>query len=330
MVDNLLSDFTNSNDLSTTSEFCHLYKNSNRANKLSQHERRELLLKDQKNRRHDLVDGFRDVAKIFFDDENVEFSESTEVLVDMDFDNIEEQKKPQTFNFMESEWFSEVPEDLEENWLVKLVPEGFRVLAVAKRNKTIIFNKKGRVLTLKTHLPGGGLTKGSGLTVLDCIYNKVSKTIFILDCLHWNTMSLLDSETNFRFYWLKNKFDENSKFVQTNKSFKLYPLDFFPAQRAIIQDKVFEPLNTENKVLCEGLAFYHKELHYIFEETPLLGWLFTYMLPEKLGLDILPENLSKMPNNYECLEKYVENLKQKNNQKHWRKSKQEKNKMDIS
>lgn len=334
MVEELKTCYTNINgseDVTVASDFAQLYKNGGKVSKLSQEERRQLLLKEQKEKRHNVVDRLRNFSDVFLDSEKIEIGENVDVE-DMDVENNIERKKSRTFQFMKSEWFCEIPDDLEENWLFKLVPEGFRVLVVAKRHNTVVYNKKGRVLTLKTFLPGGGLDKGSGLTVLDCIYNKTTKTIFILDCLHWNTMSLLDSETNFRFYWLKNKFDEHSKLVDTNKPFKFHVLEFLPAQRPLIQDKIFEIPSINNKqVLYEGITFYHKEVHYIFDETPLLGWLFSYMLPEKLGIDIPQENLAKMPNDYECMEKYIEYLvKKKSEKKTWREQREERRKMDIS
>ncbi|KAF7270807.1 hypothetical protein GWI33_016249 [Rhynchophorus ferrugineus] len=334
MVEELKTSCPNMNgceDVGVASDFAQLYKNCGKVSKLTQEERRQLLLKEQKEKRHNFVDRLRDFSDVFLESEKIEIVENVDVE-EMDVENNSERKKPRAFQFMKSEWFSEIPDDLEENWLFKLVPEGFRVLVVAKRNNTVVYNKKGRVLTVKTYLPGGGLDKNSGLTVLDCIFNKTTKTIFILDCLHWNTMSLLDSETNFRFYWLKNKFDEHSKLLETNKPFKFQILEFFPAQRPLIQDKIFDIPHINNvQVLYEGITFYHKEVHYIFNETPLLGWLFSYMLPEKLGIDIPQENFAKMPNNYECMEKYIEHLeKKKSERRTWKQQREDRKKMDVS
>lgn len=49
---------------------------------------------------------------------------------------------------------------------------------------------------MKSGLPGGGKESVKGLTVLDCVYHKVSKTIFVSDCLCWNSLSMLDSEVS--------------------------------------------------------------------------------------------------------------------------------------
>lgn len=33
----------------------------------------------------------------------------------------------------------------------------------------------------------------------------------------------------------------------------------------------------------DGLLFYHKKAHYVGGETPLVGWLYPYMVPEVIG-----------------------------------------------
>ncbi|KAL1517611.1 hypothetical protein ABEB36_001352 [Hypothenemus hampei] len=295
---------TESSSSECVSEFAHLYKNYGKGPDLSQQERRNVLLKDQKESRHRIVDTHRDFSKVFLDDESDNIGETSneQQCEEMEVDRENSIKREHSFFLMRSEWFTEVPPDLEDNWLVKLAPDGFRVLLIAKKNKTTLVNERGKVLMLKTHLPGGGLSRIRGLTVLDCIYSKTMKKIFILDCLYWNTMSMLDSETTFRFYWLKNQFDETTKLTETNKPHKLEAILFFPAEKSLIQQKVFE----SPPEYCSGVVFYHKELQYIFKQTPLLGWLYSYMLPEKLGIDIPNEILQRMPKGYQCLEKYLE------------------------
>lgn len=298
-----------------TSEFSHLYKNTGRNPDQSQQERREFYLNDQKERRHSLVDKHRDFSELFLDDEGLATCEdllvSADQVQDMEVD-VNRRKNKRGFSLMHSEWLVDVPPDLDDNWLVKFAPEGFRVLLIAKKFHTVLLNKRGKVLTLKTHLPGGGLSRNHGLTVLDCIYHKLSKTIFVLDCLYWNTMSMLDSETTFRFYWLRNQFEENAKMHETSKAHKIQLLEFMPADKGLIQGKMFQDLLAPSQtVLYHGIVFYHKQLHYTFKQTPLLGWLYCYMLPEKLAIDVPETILSKMPKNYQTLEKLLETLAEK-------------------
>ncbi|XP_060520160.1 snurportin-1 [Cylas formicarius] len=288
---------------SIESNFSSLYKYSGKNAEVSQQERRDQFLKEQKEKRHNCVDKYRDLTQFFGENDDTETSaEPMECET-----QVKKRRKPMPFYLMKSEWFCYIPDDLADNWVVKFVPEGFRVLVLAKNHRTECYNEKGKMMTLKTCLPGGGLDRNNGETVLDCIYSKASKTIFVLDCLRWNTMLMLDSETTFRFYWLKTKFDENVTYTQSNRGHKLELLNFVPAQTPLIQDEMFRPMVIEGqKVLYDGVVFYHKESHYVLGETPLVGWLFSYMLPEKLNIDVLPENMAKMPKKYKCLEEYLE------------------------
>lgn len=323
--------------LEISSEFSHLYKNAGKGPQVSQQERRDQFLEEQKEKRHNSVDRHRDFSEVFLDEEN-EFEDApTECSEDMDVDVMKRARKMDKFFLMRSEWLTDVPSDLESNWLVKLAPEGIRVLLIAKKCRTVLVNERGKVLTLKTNLPGGGLSRTLGLTVLDCIYNKLSKEIFVLDCLYWNTMSVLDSETSFRFYWLKNQFQDSAKLAETNKPHKISVLDFYPADRSLIQEKVFQGFcSPKHPVLVNGVVFYHKELQYIFGQTPLFGWLYSYMLPEKLSIDVPEELLKKMPKDYECLEKYLENLEirkaelKKERQASFKEKRLEKSRMDVT
>ncbi|XP_050301255.1 snurportin-1 [Anthonomus grandis grandis] len=284
-----------------TSEFAYLYKKGGKNPDLSQQERRDLILQEQKEKRHNLVDQHRDFTDIFLDNDEDVPEES-----DMDVDAQRPKRKKDKFHLMFSEYLTDIPDDLEENWLVKIVPNGCRALVLAKGQQTMVFGRKGKLLNLRTHLPGGGLHKGVGITALDCIFNKSMKTIFVLDCMFWNTMSMINSETTFRFYWIRNQFSENPKFLETNKPYKFYLLDFYPAQKSLIQDKIFQEIFiSDKKVLYSGVTFYHKEVQYAFRQTPLMCWLYSYMLPEKLGVDVPQELMDKMPKKYENLEKFL-------------------------
>lgn len=323
--------------LEISSEFFHLYKNAGKGPQVSQQQRRDQFLEEQKEKRRNLVDKHRDFSELFLDEENEFEDTTTKCSEDMDVDVVKRARKMDKFFLMRSEWFTDIPPDLESNWFVKLAPEGIRVLLIAKKCRTVLVNERGKVLTLKTNLPGGGLSRTLGLTVLDCIYNKISKQIFVLDCLYWNTMSVLDSETSFRFYWLKNQFQDSAKLADTNKPHKILVLDFYPADRSLIQEKVFQGFcSPKHPVLVNGVVFYHKELQYMFEQTPLFGWLYSYMVPEKLSIDVPDECLKKMPKDYECLEKYLESLEIKRaelkmkRQVSFKQKRLEKSRMDVS
>lgn len=65
-----------------------------------------------------------------------------------------------------------------------------------------------------------------------------------------------------------------------------------------------------------GIIFYHKEGHYTVGRTPLVGWLFSYMLQEKLHIDVESFHLANKPVDYECFEHYVSQKAKK--KKYWK------------
>ncbi|KAJ8930151.1 hypothetical protein NQ314_017081 [Rhamnusium bicolor] len=172
------------------------------------------------------------------------------------------------FELLHSEWFTEIPDDLEDNWLVKICPQGFRILLVAQNHITICYDKQGNIIfRLRSNFPGGR-SQSNGITILD--------------------------------YYL-------------------------PAQRPLIQDAMFKVLPVKTDTLptilpYDGVVFYHKESHYTFGYTPLVGWLASYMLPEKLHIDVCLQNMVKKPKNYICMEAYLEERdhkkKKRSNAKH--------------
>ncbi|XP_050514687.1 snurportin-1 [Diabrotica virgifera virgifera] len=318
-----------------------LYKCKER--KQSQHERRIKFLEDLKEKRTKCTDENRQLCDTFFSKINAENSmddsadqstqisdtslkeienessmnESAEIeetqcdeSEEMDVETRKGYKKSIRFKLMLTEWFHEIPDDLEEDWIVKFCPEGKRMLLISMRKLTSFYNEKGKyVFKTRTKFPGGGNTNPRGTTVLDCIYNKYIKTFFILDCLYCNNIFTVPNEATFRFYWLKSKFDEKPEWSNCeNSKYKFVLMDSFPAERALIQEKMFDVMKIRNKdVLYDGVVFYHKESEYTFGNTPLATWLHSFMLLEKLGIDIPEIYRKKIPTGYINAEHYIEN-----------------------
>ncbi|CAH1099158.1 unnamed protein product [Psylliodes chrysocephalus] len=275
-------------------------------NKLSQHERRIKYLEEQKEKRQTLTDKNRDLCDLFI--KQIEKSCKDE---EMEYESTQIRKESQFhFKLMMTEWFTDIPDDLEDNWFIKLVPEGFRILLIARNHHTFIYNKNGRYLfQIRTNFPGGGGCIENGTAVLDCVMDKKNKIVFVLDCLFWNSMSTLDSEANFRFYWLKSKFQENPEMGQY-LNYKFVLMDSVCAERSLIQEKMFQSFKIgESEIIYDGIAFYHKESQYSFGYSPLATWLASYMLPEKLGIDVPEIYSEKKPKNYVNLQHYIENEK---------------------
>ncbi|CAH2014192.1 unnamed protein product [Acanthoscelides obtectus] len=280
-----------------TSMYSNLYKCRGLTQEMSQQQRRMDFLKKQKERRHQITDENRKICELLLND--MCFDEET-----MQWDSVtpRSKRKKVVFKLMHSEWFTDIPDDLEENWLTKFAPEGLRVLLIATRGHTNCYNTKGRYyFNLKSGFPGG--------------HKRMH------DCLFWNSLSMLDSEAQFRFFWLKSKFDEMPDLAQ-HGHIQFILLHHFPAEKSMMQEIMSEQtIVKDQKLPYDGVVFYHKESHYFFGYTPLVGWLASYMLPEQLNIDVPPENMARKPADYENMEKYLEDLEKRKKKRHksWRK-----------
>jgi snurportin-1 len=288
--------------------FCDFYKYSNRTMSFTQEKKRQLFLQKQKEKRSEAFDEKRDLSELFNEGDTLE---------SMECETVNKRKKykkvPFGYKLMGSEWLTEVPEDLADNWLVKLCPEGVRYLIVANKAITTCYFRNGKpCFKFKSKLPGGSADCGHRFTVLDCIYNKNLNTLFIYDVLAWNSTSLLNAEAHMRFCWLKSKFEDNPEISQINQRLNFVVMDFFPAQNALLQDHLFTPFTVnDQEIPFDGILFYHREGHYVFHSTPLVGWLKVFMLPEILHIDVHPSHLHNKPQDYESIQQYLSSKKKK-------------------
>lgn len=290
-------------------------------------ERRLRFLAEQKEKRHQITDKNREQFDQFI---NVLDDVGTD---EMECDSLQNQRKQFKFELMETDWFLDIPDDLEDNWFFKCAPAGFRVLLVFHKKFTVCYDNKGHIVfkKFKSHVSGGEcLNTLNGTTILDCIYNKGTRTLFIFDCLCWNNMSMIDSEAEFRFFWLKSKFTEDIQLSHWN-NMRFVLMDCIPAQRSLIQNAMFDCLKIdENRYFYDGIVFYHKKSHYSFGKTPLSGWLASYMLTEILHIDVPPEHLFKKPKDYTNVHEYMQNLKTKKKTPRKKKNKSNGMNMDSS
>ncbi|XP_044269920.1 snurportin-1 [Tribolium madens] len=295
------------------SSFSDCYKYSGRTLAFTQEKKRQLFLQKQKEKRSEAFDEKRDLSELFTED-------STEPMECESLTKKKHLKKcPFGYKLMGSEWFTEVPDDLPDNWLIKLCPEGIRYLVVANKAITTCYYRNGRSsFTFKSKLPGGNSDCGHKFTVLDCIYNKNVNTLFVYDVLAWNSMSLINAEVQMRFFWLKSKFQEFTELsvINERKNFRFMLVDFFPAEVALLQDHLFTPFMVNGVELSlDGVLFYHKEGHYVFGDSPLVWWLRTFMLAELLNIDVPPIHFQNKPDNYESIQQYLSCRKKKKRSK---------------
>lgn len=281
-----------------------------------QTERRKKLLELQKQKRYDYVNHARRLAE---NDWSLDQRDDGLVLMDashrLDNEEMEwmvQYCKPPRFykdQLMLSEWLVEVPDDLDTEWKLVLCPEGKRCLIVAAKGKTIAYTKSGcRINTFPSALPGGNRQQHSNFrvySILDCIFDIKIQTYYVLDVLCWNGLPVLDSETEFRFYWLHTKMEEISELGQRSKTnqYCFLPLPNYSCNRTDVTQTMASPLPFGSPL--DGLLFYHKQSHYLHGVTPLVGWLKAYMLPEVLGVSI-PEHYAKQaPSNYTCVSDHL-------------------------
>lgn len=129
---------------------------------------------------------------------------------------------------------------------------------------------------------------------------------------------MINCDSAFRFFWLKSKFEENDLKV-TNKendlSLELIPCyeltDEFAVQTLFQTHPVFDD-GTE----LDGVLYYHKECSYTAGETPLVLWLFAFMIEELFdNIQVHPHYKSQRPATYTNYLDYIkyfdENLRKR-------------------
>ncbi|KAE8617311.1 hypothetical protein XENTR_v10009032 [Xenopus tropicalis] len=198
---------------------------------------------------------------------------------------------------MLSEWLIEVPQDISEFWLLVVCPVGKRSLIVASKGSTASYTKSGYCVNrFPSLLPGGNRhnnASGKDYTILDCIYNEETRTYYVLDVMCWRGHPVYDCQTDFRFYWLQSKLQEQEGLCDISKRnpFKFVGLQNFPCSLESIQGVLMQEFSYK----VDGFLFYHKHTHYTPGSTPLVGWLRPYMVPEILGFSVPPCPLAQKP-----------------------------------
>lgn len=283
---------------STKSNFNEFYKsNSVRSTEYRQSERRIQLLEKQRQKRNELVDKLRCIEpskKTFFRDSK-------------NLTNV--------YRLQQSEWLQELPEDISK-WYIRPCPKGQRCLVIATNGKTRVFNKN-RSFNRRIHstLPGGYGYKKDELTVLDCIYIVNTKTFFVLDVIAYNNLDLTDCEAEFRLYWIESKVCEDGLSIVSERnecSFQMiqkYDCSDFDELNQFLS--VF-PIWPNDSPQLDGFLFYHKESSYIQGSTPLVGWLFPFMIPEIFNIPSFNEFfMNEKPTDYKNYTTFIDHFNQK-------------------
>lgn len=287
-------------------DFSDLYKNKSKLER-TQSDRRKKLLADQKRQRNECSDNTRGILNYIADSKE---KKKTNKFVNPEFKNI----------LQKSEWMLEKPDDF-ENWYLVPCPKGKRCLLVAHFGQTKVYNKSGRYIKqIKTNLPGDRSNRND-LSILDCIYNFDTGEYYALDVLAYRSQELINCEAEFRFFWLKNKVIEDSLDIKDSYNLTIIRNLKFTECSLIeeLQERFLSfPIwnNFDTNPELDGILFYHKEASYVYGTTPLVTWLFTFMIPEILGIEKIHLNyLEGKPNDFIDCKSFIlsfdENLKRK-------------------
>ncbi|KAI9314022.1 hypothetical protein BX666DRAFT_488577 [Dichotomocladium elegans] len=194
--------------------------------------------------------------------------------------NGKRKQKSTDTRLMYGELLEDVPSDWQENWIVVPYPEGKRSLVSSGNGKTVAYNKFGNVLKrFESTLPNGSKVYGKqhhrDYCLLDCVYDSVHWTYYVLDILSWKDYAVGDCETNFRQFWLETRLvvDEMDPSTSTNSFYKFKHLRPIPAEdvKQMLQHPSEYLQARGDNFNIDGLMFYHRELLYTEGETPLLS-----------------------------------------------------------
>ncbi|XP_047140201.1 snurportin-1 isoform X1 [Hydra vulgaris] len=266
-----------------------------------QQNRRREYLEQQKKNRFDAVSYARKLADGDLNEED--FTQATMEVEE--FSKCEKQKNKKRFNpyknqLMLSEWLVDAPPDLESDWIMMLSPVGKRVLIVAHKGSTSAYSKNGYCLNkFPSLLPGGSFkswhsSAKQSFTLLDCIYDEVNRTFWILDLMFYKGVCFYESEKDFRLFWITTMLLEDSE--DLNQNTEANPFKFLPCPHVSCSEtNIFNILAKPHDFQIDGVLFYHRLSQYRPGRNPLVGWLKPYMIPDILGIEVPVINTNDAP-----------------------------------
>ncbi|XP_039629590.1 snurportin-1 isoform X1 [Polypterus senegalus] len=270
---------------------------------LDQDERRRKFLELQKLKRLNYINHARQLADGNWEENEDEDHDEDKKVQDESTNDVEmkqEKKLPKHYGnqLMLSEWLVDVPHDLASEWMMVVCPVGKRCLIVASKGSTAAYAKNGYCVNrFPSALPGGShhnSNMGKDYTILDCIFSDVDRTYYILDLMCWRGHPVYDCPTDFRFYWLQSKVEEEEgKLEEITKS---NPFHFVRLQNVLCtSEAIFQALAEKYTFQVDGVLFYNKQTHYTPGSTPLVGWLKPYMVGDILSMEIPAGPLTEKP-----------------------------------
>uniref|UniRef100_A0A914I276 Snurportin-1 n=1 Tax=Globodera rostochiensis TaxID=31243 RepID=A0A914I276_GLORO len=177
-------------------------------------------------------------------------------------------RNPYKNMLMFSDWLVDIPGTLSTEWTLVPSPVGRRALVVANKGETRVYFKNGHVATqFHSFLPGG------------------NKKLFLLDLLWWNKQMFTDMDFTMRRFFLKSRIEEINTEISTKTAGSEHHFVLLPSC-ACSPEEIAQFMRNAFPFNLDGLLFYYNEAFYIPEQTPLVGWLKPWMLPELLGVSV--------------------------------------------
>ncbi|KAL6191415.1 hypothetical protein ACLB2K_037806 [Fragaria x ananassa] len=182
------------------------------------------------------------------------------------------------------EWMIDVPHRLPHDWFVLARPAGERCLVVSydgctvsrRRNvATVSRRRNGAILhRFPSALPDGSRCRTKAqpsCSILDCIFNEMDQTYYVIDMVCWRGYSLYDCTAEFRFFWLKSKLAE-TRACDPPSYYHRYRFSLVPWYTCDLTG-LHTAYNGPVPYVKDGLMFYNKYAHYQPRLTPLaLVW----------------------------------------------------------
>ncbi|CAI2347211.1 unnamed protein product [Caenorhabditis sp. 36 PRJEB53466] len=252
-----------------------------------QAKRREETLERLKNGRFEKLMKLRNLAcdDANSDEEEAQRAEDAENVAQIFGDAQQRRQVPKYADqLMLSEWLVDIPETLSTEWTMMMAPQGKRTLVVAAKGFTTAYNKSGRqVAQFQSKLPGGSSRgKNGSWTILDCIYHD--RIYYVLDVLSWNAHEYVENPFDLRQFVLKSKLEETPELGITCSGFRnaFIAVPSCPCSR----EEMAKLMDSKPNFRLDGLLFYHNSVCYEPGQSPLVGWLKPWMLPEILNVPI--------------------------------------------
>jgi len=99
-------------------------------------------------------------------------------------------------------------------------------------------------------------------------------------------------QTDLRLFLLISKFEETPELMETtpNNPVRFMPLPFFPVEKLVPAMTTTYPAFPDE---IDGVLFYHKNVFYMPEVTPLVLWVHLSDMATVLSVDVNPDLLSR-------------------------------------